>query len=137
MLDPVALQTRDSDLLPTVATSRAVRVLVVDDNHDAADALAAALGNDYLAVNVAYSGASALEQAARTVPDVMLLDIGMPGMDGYELVRRVRESEWGINLLRLPSPVGAKRPTNSALLKLDLICISPSPPTRKCWPARY
>jgi PAS domain S-box-containing protein len=101
MLDTAALQPRDNDLLPTVATSRAVRVLVVDDNHDAADALAAALEDDYLAVSIAYSGAAALEKAARTAPDIMLLDIGMPGMDGYELARRVRDSEWGTNVVAI------------------------------------
>jgi len=66
------------------------RVLVVDDNRDAADithALVEAWGH---AVRVAYDGRSALEIAAEFRPDVVLLDIGLPGMDGYEVAARLR-----------------------------------------------
>jgi CheY-like chemotaxis protein len=65
-------------------------VLVVDDNRDAADithALVEAWGH---AVRVAYDGRSALEIAAEFRPDVVLLDIGLPGMDGYEVAARLR-----------------------------------------------
>jgi PAS domain S-box-containing protein len=68
------------------------RVLVVDDSADAAESLALVLrlrGHD---VRVAYDGASALELAAADPPDVALLDIGMPEMDGCELARRFRAS---------------------------------------------
>jgi PAS domain S-box-containing protein len=66
------------------------RVLLVDDNHDAADMLAELLrlaGHD---VRVAYDGPAALGEAAAFAPDVALLDIGLPVMDGYELARRLR-----------------------------------------------
>ncbi len=66
------------------------RVLVVDDNADAADSLAVLLrllGHD---VRVAHDGPQALAAAAGGWPELVLLDIGMPGMDGYEVARRLR-----------------------------------------------
>ena len=66
------------------------RVLVVDDNRDAADSLAQLLGMCGHSVWVAYDGAHAIELAARHVPDVILLDLGLPGMDGFEVARRLR-----------------------------------------------
>jgi CheY-like chemotaxis protein len=67
------------------------RVLVVDDNRDAAISLAMLLrmlGHD---VQTAHDGASALTLAISYRPDMVFLDIGMPGMDGYEVARRLRE----------------------------------------------
>ena len=86
--------------LPLVEVSPAPRdspvaspqeVLVVDDNQDAADALAAlleALGHH---ARVAYDGPTALRMATDEPPDVMLLDIGLPEMNGYDVLRRLRE----------------------------------------------
>jgi PAS domain S-box-containing protein len=66
-------------------------ILVVDDNEDAADTLAAFLEGAGHRVCVAYDGPSALRAAAVEPPDVALLDIGLPVMDGYELASRLRE----------------------------------------------
>ena len=66
------------------------RVLVVDDNADAADSLALLLGLAGQDVRTAYDGPAALLQADTFQPDIVLLDIGMPGMDGYEVARRLR-----------------------------------------------
>ncbi|HEY6204084.1 MAG TPA: ATP-binding protein [Candidatus Limnocylindria bacterium] len=66
------------------------RVLVVDDNVDAADALAELLRDYGHDVRAAHDGPSAIEQAALHRPDIVLLDIGMPGFDGYEVARRMR-----------------------------------------------
>lgn len=66
------------------------RVMVVDDNRDAVDTLAIwlrAMGQD---VCVAYDGATALAEAAKFKPQFVLLDIGMPGMDGYEVAKRLQ-----------------------------------------------
>jgi PAS domain S-box-containing protein len=66
------------------------RVLVVDDNVDAATMLGLllrSLGHD---TRVVYDGAAALQVAAEFHPDIVLLDIGMPGLDGYEVARRLR-----------------------------------------------
>jgi PAS domain S-box-containing protein len=67
------------------------RVLVVDDNHDMASGLAkllSLLGHD---VQTAYDGRTAVELALTYCPEVVLLDIGLPGMSGYEVARRLRE----------------------------------------------
>ena len=68
-----------------------LRVLVVDDNRDAAESLAILMelwGND---VHRAFDGTQALEVSATHRPDVIFLDIGLPGMDGYEVAARLRE----------------------------------------------
>jgi len=70
--------------------ARPLRVLLVDDNADAVRTLAEILHSDGHETRYATSGARALELAAELKPDVVLLDIGMPGMDGYELARRLR-----------------------------------------------
>lgn len=67
------------------------RLLVVDDNQDAADSLAELLRLQGHEVRVAYSGVAALEMAKTYAPDVAFMDIGMPGMDGYEAARRMRQ----------------------------------------------
>jgi PAS domain S-box-containing protein len=66
------------------------RILVVDDNTDSAEALALALGATGHEIRIAADGASALAVAADFKPEVVLLDIGLPGMDGYEAARRFR-----------------------------------------------
>ena len=66
------------------------RILVVDDNVDAADALAELLRDYGHDVRAAHDGPSAIEQAELHRPDIVLLDIGMPGFDGYEVARRMR-----------------------------------------------
>jgi CheY-like chemotaxis protein len=71
------------------------RVLVVDDNRDTAVSLAMILdmlGND---TRTAHEGAEAVDVAETFRPHVILLDIGMPKMNGYEVARRVREQPWG------------------------------------------
>jgi CheY-like chemotaxis protein len=71
--------------------SRPMRVLVVDDNLDAAEMLAEWLSAIGHSVRVAADGPTALEIASEFRPDVALLDIGLPVMDGYEVARRLRE----------------------------------------------
>jgi PAS domain S-box-containing protein len=68
-----------------------LHVLVVDDNQDAANSLAMLLRLQGHEVRVAYTGVTALEMAKGQAPDVVFLDIGMPGMDGYEVARRLRQ----------------------------------------------
>ena len=80
---------------PGRARAPARRVLLADDNRDAADSLAAvlrALGHE---VHVAYDGEEALAAGAALRPDTVILDIGMPGLNGYDAARRVRQSAWG------------------------------------------
>lgn len=72
------------------AAPPSMRVLVVDDNVDAANSLAMALRLSGQRVRVAYDGATALSFAAEDPPEAVLLDLGMPGMDGYEVAQRLR-----------------------------------------------
>jgi PAS domain S-box-containing protein len=76
---------------PPEAPRRGLRILVVDDNADAAETLADALRAVGYAVATAGDGPAALRAAGEHRPDVALLDIGLPVMDGYELAQRLRE----------------------------------------------
>jgi CheY-like chemotaxis protein len=68
------------------------RILVVDDNADAADSLGSLLQLEGHTVVVTYTSAGALTQLAQFKPDIVLLDIGLPEIDGYEIARRIRAS---------------------------------------------
>jgi PAS domain S-box-containing protein len=84
-----------SGLLPTCGR----RIVAADDNRDALEALAILLRMKGHEVTTAADGVDALEKIAATCPEVVLLDIGMPGMDGYEVARQVRREPWGKNML--------------------------------------
>jgi CheY-like chemotaxis protein/two-component sensor histidine kinase len=71
------------------------RILVADDNSDALESLATLLELSGHEVFSAANGALALESAERHLPEVALLDIGMPKLDGYEVARRIRAQPWG------------------------------------------
>jgi PAS domain S-box-containing protein len=71
------------------------RVLIADDNRDAAESLAMLLRMDGHEVTVAYDGPQALALLAQAQPEVALLDIGMPGLNGYEVAQRIRQSPLG------------------------------------------
>ncbi len=83
----------------------ALRVLVVDDNVDAAELLAESVRLMGHVAQAAYDGPAALRIAARFRPDLALLDIGLPVMDGYELARHLRELP-GLEALRLVAVTG-------------------------------
>jgi PAS domain S-box-containing protein len=82
---PPAAETVESD-------SAGGRILLVDDNRDALSALALLLRQRGHTVFTAAAGAPALEMAASLTPELIVLDIAMPGMDGYEVMRRMREN---------------------------------------------
>jgi signal transduction histidine kinase len=71
------------------------RILVADDNSDALESLATLLELGGHQVFSAANGALALESAERNLPEIALLDIGMPQLDGYEVARRIRAQPWG------------------------------------------
>ena len=75
------------------------RVLVVDDNEDSADSLALLLRLAGHLVETAHDGEAALEAAERFQPDAILLDLGMPRLNGYEVCERVRARAWGQSVL--------------------------------------
>jgi signal transduction histidine kinase len=74
------------------------RILVADDNNDALESLATLLQLSGHEVYTAANGASALESAEQHRPEVALLDIGMPKLDGYEVARRIRAQPWGARI---------------------------------------
>src|SRR5690606_36473784 len=74
------------------AAARSFRILLVDDNIDYATSLAALLQSQGYEVRVAHDGARALEVAEDFRPEFAFLDIGLPGMNGYDLARRLRAS---------------------------------------------
>lgn len=67
------------------------RVLVVEDDEDSALLLAETLGDQGYLVEVAHDGASALEKAAAFKPQIAVLDVGLPDMDGYQLATKIRQ----------------------------------------------
>ena len=80
-------------------TARGVDVLLADDNRDFADTLARVLDAEGHRVTVVYDGKSALEAATRTRPDVGLFDVGMPGLNGYDLAEALRRQPGGYELV--------------------------------------
>jgi signal transduction histidine kinase/ActR/RegA family two-component response regulator len=82
--EPIALRT--------TATRR---VLIADDLRDSADSLAMMLRTVGHTVETAYDGEQALQSAGKWRPEVLLLDIGMPKLDGYEVCRQIRAEPWG------------------------------------------
>ena len=74
---------------------RPLRILVADDNMDSAMSWSALIEDGGHHVVTAYDGRAALEAAEQLRPQVALLDIGMPHLDGYEVARRIRSSGWG------------------------------------------
>lgn len=91
---PLSNNASSAQLVPQrdAHSIEAVRVLVVDDNHDAADSLGILLSIQGAEVRVEYDGDSALKSAVEWQPTVVLLDLGMPGMDGWEVARRLRDA---------------------------------------------
>lgn len=87
--------------LPGPVPTPSRRILVVDDNRDGADSLALlleGLGHD---ICTAYDGKEALDVAERFRPDVVLLDLGLPKLDGYETCRRLQAQPWGRTAIRI------------------------------------
>jgi signal transduction histidine kinase len=84
---------------PAPSTDSKRRILIVDDNEDALMSLANLLGLDGHEVRTAANGFLALDAAPAFQPEVAVLDIGMPGLDGYELARRIRAQSWGHSMV--------------------------------------
>ncbi|MEP7271439.1 MAG: ATP-binding protein, partial [Acidobacteriota bacterium] len=85
--------------VPAQASAAARRILVVDDNQDSAESLAMVLkigGNE---THIAYDGLEAVEAAEVFRPDVILLDIGLPKLNGYDAARRIRAETWGKSMV--------------------------------------
>jgi CheY-like chemotaxis protein len=75
------------------------RILIVDDNKDSADSLALLLEITGNQTYMAHDGIEAVEAIEKHRPEVVLLDIGLPKLDGHEVCRRVRAQPWGKDIL--------------------------------------
>src|SRR6185437_10542105 len=101
----VRLPVSEQQIVPQAAPSGPVpargryRVLVADDNYDSATSLGILLNDAGYDVRTAGDGAQALETAAQFRPDILLLDIGMPKLNGYEVARQIRRQPWGRSVL--------------------------------------
>src|SRR5262245_6492352 len=78
---------------------RPVKVLVVDDDRDAVDMLKMLLELHGGHAHVAYDGAEAVKLAEELRPEIVLLDIGLPRMNGLEACRRIRQHAWGRSMI--------------------------------------
>jgi PAS domain S-box-containing protein len=91
-------------LVASEVTEATQRVLIVDDNPDSADSLALLVAMDGHTTRTAHEGSSAINQALEWQPDVILLDLGLPGTDGFEVCRRLRSS--GLSKVRIIAVTG-------------------------------
>jgi len=82
---------------PTPLTAR--RILVVDDKRDSATSLAILLNLTGHKTHIAHDGLEAVEAAATFRPEVILLDIGLPKLNGYEACRQIRQQPWGKDIV--------------------------------------
>ena len=98
-LSPAKNANSSVSAISTVAVTRVRRVLIVDDNEDAALSLATLLDIDGHEARTASTGAIALELISSILPDVVVIDIGLPDMSGYDLARLARETAGGTDML--------------------------------------
>ncbi len=90
---PISLSREPAVAKPAVTTGR--RILIVDDNRDSAESLALLVELSGNQTQTAHDGLKAMEAAATFLPDAILLDIGLPELNGYEVCRRIRGQPWG------------------------------------------
>ena len=99
---PLSGQQGGAETVGSAGPAQAIgrkRLLVADDNHDAATSLGILLNDAGYDVRIAADGGQALEMAAQFRPDIALLDIGMPRLNGYEVARQIRTQPWGGEVL--------------------------------------
>src|SRR6185503_5560375 len=101
------------------------RVLVVDDNRDAADTLALWLEVHGHATRTVYGAEAALEAVSGFAPDVVLLDLGLPGMDGYEVARRIKRDHGSMRVVALSGYGQARDKMMSAAAGFDAHAVKP------------
>jgi CheY-like chemotaxis protein len=109
-------------------------VLVVDDNRDAAESLALLVESFGHSTQVAYDGPSAIEKAQQVRPDVVLCDIGLPGMTGYEVARKLRSVLTDIRLVAVSGYTGPEESAQATAAGFDgYITKPPDVEALKAW----
>jgi CheY-like chemotaxis protein len=106
--------------VPTPAVGRH-RILVADDNNDSATSLSILLNEAGYEVRTAGDGVQALETAEQFRPDIALLDIGMPRLNGYDVARQLRSQPWGrrVQLIAITGWGGADHRQRTAQAGFD------------------
>jgi CheY-like chemotaxis protein len=84
---------------PNTAPSMTRRVLIADDNRDGAESLAMLVRFSGHQVFLAHTGVDAFQMAESHRPHIAVLDIGMPGLDGYEVAQKIRDEPWGVHMI--------------------------------------
>lgn len=97
LISPPEPPPKEDEPKPAVLSER--RILVVDDNKDAAGTLAMLLRLKGNVVKIAHDGLEALEVAEELHPELILLDIGLPKLNGYDVARRIRQRPWGRDVI--------------------------------------
>src|SRR5262249_1926308 len=119
---PAPVESRSSDPVALVDEPRPPRrILVVDDNEDSADSLAILLRRSGNVVQTAYDGPAAIAAAESFRAEVVLLDIGLPTLDGHHVARQIRQQAWGRDIMlvavtgwgRRATGVGPGRPAST------------------------
>jgi CheY-like chemotaxis protein len=113
---------------PSRKASRPLRILVVDDNKDAAESTAFLLRVWGYEVEVAADGPSAVLKAQARLPEVVLLDIALPGMNGYEVARRLRNLPASLHLWIIA--ISGVAAAGAPAADINLHFLKPMDPTR-------
>lgn len=118
----------------TLHTGQNRSVLVVDDNRDAADSLALLIETFGHSAQVAYDGPSAIEKAHRNPPDVVLCDLGLPGMNGYEVARRLRAERKDLRIIAVTGYTRSQDTAEASAAGFDgFVTKPPQPETIRQW----
>jgi DNA-binding response OmpR family regulator len=84
---------------PLMAPAQSSRILIIDDNRSVVDSLKMLLDLNGNTTHTAYDGLEGLEIAEQVRPEIILLDIGLPKIDGWECCRRIRQQSWGSQVM--------------------------------------
>jgi hypothetical protein len=123
---PAISSKKTAEILKRSEDLAGIRVLVVDDNQDAADSIGLLIGDFGAAVRVAYDGAGALAALKEFDPSLVLLDIGLPDLNGYEACQQIRDIKGGaVSIVAVT--VGDKMRIGVVPGMRALMRISPSP----------
>jgi DNA-binding response OmpR family regulator len=109
------------------AAAAGARVLIIDDNEDSAQALAMCLEASGYDVRLSHSGAHGVDAALECLPDAVLLDIGLPDMDGYEVARLLRrhQSLSAVPLIAITGFSGRTERTRAERAGIDRYLVKP------------
>ena len=109
-----------------------MRVLICDDNRDTADLLEALMLVENYETCICYDGSSCIQKARQWRPEAVLLDIGLPGMTGYEIAKSIREMDFGqdVLLVAITGYGGADHKTMATTVGFDAHLTKPADPNQ-------